>query len=153
MAEAARGQYTGQSLPMQALSMEERQKVLPAYTVTPLQRKIIRNIAIKDELGFRSVPKEEVIDGYMVRTLRGDSVFVTHDELVRMKLDKNLVPMVVDGGDDTAVAMQSNHPALSDQQRNTLDMLSKLVERDPALLERLLTLGEAVSQNTEQEEE
>lgn len=123
---------------MQALSMEERQKVLPAYTVTPLTREVMSTVAVKDELGFRTVQKKTEINGYMVKTLRNDSIFVTHDELVRMKLDRNLVPMVVAGGDDNPVAMQENNPKLSQQQNDALNILMKLVEQNPSLVEQLV---------------
>jgi hypothetical protein len=123
---------------MQSLSMEERQKVLPSYTVTPLTREVMSTVAVKDELGFRTVQKKIEVEGYMVRTLRNDSIFVTHEELVRMKLDRNLVPMVVAGGDDAAVAMQENNPALSKDQRQALDVLMKLVEQNPSLVSQLL---------------
>ena len=123
---------------MQSLSMEERQKVLPSYTVTPLTREVMTTVAVKDELGFRTVPKKVEIEGYMVRTLRNDSIFVTHEELVRMKLDRNLVPMVVAGGDDAAVAMQENNPALSEDQQQALDVMMKLVAQNPSLVSQLL---------------
>lgn len=127
-----------QTSAMQALSMEERQKVLPAYTVTPLKRELMSTIAVKDELGFRTVQKKIEVDGYMVKTLRNDSIFVTHDELVRMKLDRNLVPMVVQGGDDAIVAVQENNPALSQDQRQALDVLMRLVAQNPSLVSQLL---------------
>jgi len=127
-----------QTSAMQSLSMEERQKVLPAYTVTPLKRELMTTVAVKDDLGFRTVQKKVEIDGYMVRTLRNDSIFVTHDELVRMKLDRNLVPMVVAGGDDNPVAMQENNPALSQDQQQALDVLMKLVAQNPSLVSQLL---------------
>ena len=74
----------------QAFSMEQKQKAVPAYTVEPMKRKTVVNRTVKDEIGFRVVPTDVEVEGYMVRTLRGDSAFVTHDDLVRMKLDKNL---------------------------------------------------------------
>ena len=120
--------------PMQALSMDDRNKVLPAYTVTPLSRKMIVNKAVKDELGFRSVPEERVVDGFMVRTLRGDSIFVLQEDIIRMKLDRNLVPMVVEGGDDTPVAMQQVGAALSDQQKLALAAVEQLLARDPNIV-------------------
>ena len=123
---------------MQSLSMEERQKVQPAYTVTPLTRELMQTVAVKDELGFRTVQKKTEVEGYMVRTLRNDSIFVTHEELVRMKLDRNLVPMVVSGGDDNAVAMQENNPALSKDQQQALEVMMKLVAQNPSLVSQLL---------------
>jgi hypothetical protein len=74
----------------------------------------------------------------MVRTLRGDSVFLMHDDLVRLKLDRNLVPLLVEGGDDTPVGMQNANAALSTKQKTALDLLTKLIESDPSLVERLL---------------
>ena len=127
-----------QTSAMQSLSMEERQKVLPAYTVTPLTREVMTTVAVKDELGFRTVQKKANIEGYMVRTLRNDSIFVTHDELVRMKLDRNLVPMVVAGGDDNPVAMQENNPVLSKDQQQALDVMMRLVAQNPSLVSQLL---------------
>lgn len=128
--------------PMQALSMEDKKKAVPAYTIEPLKRKTIVNRTVKDEIGFRVVPTEVDVEGYMVRTLRGDSVFLTHDDVVRMKLDKNLVPLFIEGGDDTPVGMQQMNAALSEKQRTALDVLTKLVENDPSLVERLLSSKE-----------
>ena len=128
--------------PMQALSMEDKKKAVPAYTIEPLKRKTIVNRTVKDEIGFRVVPTEVDVEGYMVRTLRGDSVFLTHEDVVRMKLDKNLVPLFIEGGDDTPVGMQQMNAALSEKQRTALDVLTKLVENDPSLVERLLSSKE-----------
>ena len=130
--------------PMQALSMNDRQKVLPAYTITPLKRKTVVNVAVKDELGFRVVPREQEVDGYMVRTMRGDSIFVTQEELVRMKLDRNLVPMVMEGGDDTTVAMQQTAGAqLNEQQQKALDIFTQLVNNNPDFVDKLLGMANA----------
>lgn len=129
--------------PMQALSMDDQRKVLPAYTVTPLKRETVVNVAVKDDLGFRVVPRKQEVDGYMVRTMRGDSIFVTHEELVRMKLDRNLVPMVLDGGDDTTVAVQQTAGAqLNEQQQRALDVFTQLVENNPDFVNKLLAMTE-----------
>lgn len=125
-----------------AYSMDERKKPVPAYTIEPLKRKTIVNRTIKDEIGFRVVPTEVEAEGYLVRTLRGDSVFLSHDDVVRLKLDKNLVPLLLEGGDDTPVGMQQMNAALSTKQRDALDILTKLVEGDPSLVEKLLAGGE-----------
>ena len=135
--------------PMQALSMEQKQRAVPAYTVEPLKRKTIVNRTVKDEIGFRIVPTEVEVDGYMVRTLRGDSVFVTHEDLVRMKLDKNLVPLYLEGGDDTPVGVQQQNAALTSKQKQTLDILTRLVESDPNIVDKLLASAE---QQVEQED-
>lgn len=119
----------------------------PAYTIEPMTRKTLVNKAVKDDMGFRIIPTEVTYEGYMLRTFRGDSVFLKHDDLVRLKLDKNLIPMVMPGGDDTPVGMVKNN-ALSDKQRTTLDILTQMLERDPQLLERLM----AMSQTDETEE-
>lgn len=130
--------------PMQALSMNDRQKVLPAYTITPLSRKTVVNVAVKDDLGFRVVPRDMEVDGYMVRTMRGDSIFVTQEELVRMKLDRNLVPMVMEGGDDTTVAMQQTAGAqLNEQQQKALDIFTQLVNNNPDFVDKLLGMANA----------
>jgi len=136
--------------PMQSFDMSEKQKAVPAYTLTPLKRKTVVNRTVKDEIGFRIIPVEIEVDGYMVHTLRGDSVFLTHEDVVRLKLDRNLVPLVVPGGDDTPVGMQQNHAALSDKQSQALDILAKLIESDPSLVEKLLA---GASANTATEEE
>lgn len=135
--------------PMQALSMEQKQRAVPAYTVEPLKRKTVVNRTVKDEIGFRIVPTEVEVDGYMVRTLRGDSVFVTHEDLVRMKLDRNLVPLYLEGGDDTPVGVQQANAALTNKQKQTLDILTRLVESDPNIVDKLLASAE---QQVEQED-
>jgi len=122
----------------QAFSMEQKQKAVPAYTVEPMKRHTVVNRTVKDEIGFRVVPTDVEIEGYMVRTLRGDSVFVTHDDLVRMRLDKNLVPLYMEGGDDTVVGVQQQNAALSNKQKQTLDVLTQLLEKDPGLLDKML---------------
>ena len=121
-----------------AYSMEAQKKPVPAYTIEPLTRKTIVNRTVKDEIGFRVVPTEVVLEGYMVRTLRGDSAFLSHEDVVRLKLDRNLVPLLIEGGDDTPVGMQQNNAALSDKQKSALDVITKLVESDPNILEKLL---------------
>ena len=127
---------------MQALSMDQKQKAEPAYIVEPMKRKTVVNRTVKDEIGFRVVPTDVEIEGYMVRTLRGDSVFVTHEDLVRLKLDKNLVPLFMDGGDDTPVGMQQANAALSTKQKQSLDAITQLLDKDPDLLNKLLAASE-----------
>ena len=124
--------------PMQALSMDAKQRAVPAYTVEPMKRKTIVNRTVKDEIGFRVVPTDIEVEGYMVRTLRGDSVFVTHDDVVRLKLDKNLVPLFYEGGDDTPAGVQPVDTALTNKQKQTLDILTRLIEGDPNIVEKLL---------------
>jgi hypothetical protein len=121
-----------------AYSMEAQKKPVPAYTIEPMTRKTIVNRTVKDEIGFRVVPTEVMMEGYMVRTLRGDSAFLSHEDVIRLKLDRNLVPLLIEGGDDTPVGMQQNNAALSDKQKSALDVLTKLVEADPQLVEKLL---------------
>lgn len=128
--------------PMQALTMDEKRKAVPAYTVEPLKRKTVVNRTVKDEIGFRVVPTEIEVDGYMVRTLRGDSVFVTHDDIVRMKLDRNLVPLLLEGGDDTPVGMQQVNAALNSKQKQALDAVTRLLESDPHIVDKLLASAE-----------
>jgi len=123
---------------MQALSMDQKQKAVPAYTVEPMKRKTVVNRTVKDEIGFRVVPTEVEVDGYIVRTLRGDSVFVTHEDLVRMKLDKNLVPLFMEGGDDTPVGVQPTNAALDKRQKQALDAMTRLIESDPNIIDKLL---------------
>jgi len=124
--------------PMQALSMEQKQKAVPAYTIEPMKRHTVVNRTVKDEIGFRIVPTDVTVDGYMVRTLRGDSVFLTHEEVVRQKLDRNLIPLLVDGGDDTPVGMQNANAALSTKHQQALDAVTKLLDSDPNVIEKLL---------------
>jgi len=126
----------------QAFSMDQKQKAVPAYIVEPMKRKTVVNRTVKDEIGFRVVPTDVEIEGYMVRTLRGDSVFVTHEDLVRLKLDKNLVPLFMDGGDDTPVGMQQANAALSTKQKQSLDAITQLLDKDPDLLNKLLAASE-----------
>jgi hypothetical protein len=121
-----------------AYTMDEHKKPVPAYTIEPMTRKTFVNRTVKDEIGFRVVPTEVVLEGYMVRTLRGDSAFLSHEDVVRLKLDKNLVPMLIEGGDDTPVGMQQVNAALSDKQKTALDVLTKLIESDPKAVEKLL---------------
>jgi len=128
--------------PMQSLSMHETKQAVPAYVIEPMKRKTVVNRTVKDEIGFRVVPTDVEIDGYMVRTLRGDSVFLTHEDVVRLKLNRNLIPLLYEGGDDTPVGMQPANAALSSKQKNALDVLTKLVESDPSLVERLLASNE-----------
>jgi hypothetical protein len=122
----------------QAFSMDQKQKAVPAYTVEPMKRKTVVNRTVKDEIGFRVVPTDVEIDGYMVRTLRGDSVFVTREDLVRMKLDKNLVPLFMEGGDDTPVGVQQANAALDKRQKQALDAMTRLIESDPNIIDKLL---------------
>lgn len=128
--------------PMQALTMDEHRKAVPAYTVEPMKRKTVVNRTVKDEIGFRVVPTEIEVEGYMVRTLRGDSVFLKHDDIVRMKLDRNLVPLLYEGGDDTPVGMQPVNAALSSKQKQALDLVTQLLESDPSMVEKLLAARE-----------
>lgn len=121
-----------------AFSMEEQKKAVPAYTIEPMTRKTVVNRTVKDEIGFRVVPTDVVVEGYMVRTLRGDSAFISHEDLVRMKLDRNLVPLLIEGGDDTPVGMQPANAALTSKQKTALDAVSKLLETNPELVEKLL---------------
>jgi len=138
MAEQPTASVSFENRPMQALSMDQKQKIIPAYTIEPMQRKTVVNRTVKDEIGFRVVPTEVVVDGYMVRTLRGDSVFLTHEDLVRMKLDRNLVPLLLEGGDDTPMGMQNANAAISTKQKQALDTLTKLLENDPNIVDKLL---------------
>jgi hypothetical protein len=126
--------------PMQALSMDQKQKAVPAYTIEPMKRHTVVNRTVKDEIGFRIVPTDVVVEGYMVRTLRGDSVFLTHEEVVRQKLDRNLIPLLMDGGDDTPVGMQQANAALSSKHQQALDAVTKLLESDPNVIEKLLAV-------------
>jgi hypothetical protein len=129
--------------PMQSFDMTEKQKAVPAYTIEAVKRKTVVNRTVKDEIGFRIVPTDVEVDGYMVRTLRGDSVFLLHDDVVRLRLNRNLVPLLMEGGDDTPVGMQQVSAALSDKQKQSLDVLTKLIESDPSLVERLLASKDA----------
>ena len=133
--------------PMQALTMDEQRKAVPAYTVEPMKRKTVVNRTVKDEIGFRVVPTEIEVEGYMVRTLRGDSVFLQHADIVRMKLDRNLVPLLYEGGDDTPVGMQPVGAALSSKQKQALDVVTQLLESDPAIIEKLLAAREQTQED------
>jgi hypothetical protein len=134
----ARAGVSFEQKPMQALSMDEKRKAVPAYTIEPMKRKTVVNRTVKDEIGFRIVPTDVEVEGYMVRTLRGDSVFLMHDDVVRMKLDRNLVPLLMEGGDDTPVGMQQANAAISTKQKQALDTITKLLESDPNVLDKLL---------------
>lgn len=133
--------------PMQALTMDEQRKAVPAYTVEPMKRKTVVNRTVKDEIGFRVVPTEVEIEGYMVRTLRGDSVFLQHADIVRMRLDRNLVPLLYEGGDDTPVGMQPANAALSSKQKQALDLVTQLLESDPKMVEKLLAAREQTQED------
>jgi len=133
--------------PMQALTMDEQRKAVPAYTVEPMKRKTVVNKTVKDEIGFRVVPTEIEVEGYMVRTLRGDSVFLQHADIVRMKLDRNLVPLLYEGGDDTPVGMQPVNAALSSKQKQALDLVTQLLESDPKMVEKLLAAREQTQED------
>jgi hypothetical protein len=128
--------------PMQAMSMDERKRAVPAYTIEPLKRKTIISRAIKDEIGFRVVPTEVEVDGYLVRTLRGDSVFLSQDEVARMRLDRNLIPLFYEGGDDTPAGVQSVNAALSNKQKLALDAMTQLIESNPNIVDQLLANNE-----------
>jgi hypothetical protein len=139
--------------PMQALTMDERKRPVPAYTIEPMRRHTVVNRTVKDEIGFRIVPTDVEIEGYMVRTLRGDSVFLTHEDALRMKLDRNLVPLLVDGGDDTPVGMVQANSQLSDRQKQALEAVTKLLEGDPDIVNKLLgSQVEQVEQVDEKDE-
>lgn len=129
--------------PMQAMSMDTKQRSVPAYTIEPMKRKTVVNRTVKDEIGFRVVPTDVELEGYMVRTLRGDSVFLTHEDVLRMKLDRNLIPMLVEGGDDTPVGVVQAHSGLSDRQKLALEAVTKLLEGDPDIVNKLLASTEA----------
>lgn len=126
-----------------AYSMDESKKPVPAYTIEPLKRKTIVSRTVKDEIGFRVVPTEVEVEGYMVRTLRGDSVFLSHEDVVRLKLDRNLVPMLIEGGDDTPVGMQPASVAITGKQQQALEAVTKLLEANPKLIEQLLAQSQA----------
>jgi hypothetical protein len=134
--------------------MEQKQKAIPAYTVEPMKRKTIVNRTVKDEIGFRVVPTEIEVEGYMVRTLRGDSAFLSQGDLERLKLDRNLVPLYMEGGDDTVVGVQQQSAALSNKQKQTLDILTQLLEKDPKLLDKMLLAStEPVEQDVFKQED
>jgi|KBSMisStandDraft_5_1062788.scaffolds.fasta_scaffold00843_4 hypothetical protein len=135
--------------PMRAMTMDEQKRPVPAYTIEPMKRTTIVNRTIKDEVGFRNVPTEVEIDGYMVRTLRGDSVFLTHEDALRMRLDRNLVPMLLEGGDDTPVGMVQASGGLSDRQKQALEAVTKLLEGDPDIVNKLLASTEAEPEEVE----
>ena len=138
----------------QSFSMEQKQKAIPAYTVEPMKRRTVVNRTVKDEIGFRVVPTEIEVEGYMVRTLRGDSAFLTQGDLERLRLDRNLVPLYMEGGDDTPVGMQQQSAALSNKQKQTLDVLTQLLEKDPKLLDKMLAVsGEQVEQDVFKQED
>jgi hypothetical protein len=137
--------------PMQAMSMDERKRPVPAYTIEPMKRHTVVNRTVKDEIGFRIVPTDVEIEGYMVRTLRGDSVFLTHEDALRMKLDRNLVPMLVEGGDDTPVGMVQANNQLSDRQKQALEAVTKLLEGDPDIVNKLLGSVEQVDADEKDE--
>ena len=124
--------------PMQAMTMDDQKRPIPAYTIEPMTRKTVVNRTVKDEIGFRIVPTDVTIEGYMVRTLRGDSVFLTHEDALRLRLDRNLVPMLVEGGDDTPVGMAQANAGLSDRQKQALEAVTKLLEGDPDIVNKLL---------------
>jgi len=138
--------------PMQAMSMDERKRPVPAYTIEPVKRTTTVNRTVKDDIGFRVVPTVVELEGYMVRTLRGDSVFLTHEDALRMKLDRNLVPMLLEGGDDTPVGMVQANGGLSDRQKQALEAVTKLLEGDPDIVNKLLGTPEVVEQVDEKDE-
>ena len=137
--------------PMQVLSMDERKRPVPAYTIEPMKRTTTVNRTVKDEIGFRIVPTVVEIEGYMVRTLRGDSVFLTHEDALRLRLDRNLVPMLVEGGDDTPVGMVQASGGLSDRQKQALEAVTKLLEGDPDIVNKLLNSMPDVEQVDEKD--
>jgi len=137
--------------PMQAMSMDERKRPVPAYTIEPMKRTTTVNRTVKDEIGFRIVPTVVEIEGYMVRTLRGDSVFLTHEDALRLRLDRNLVPMLVEGGDDTPVGMVQASGGLSDRQKQALEAVTKLLEGDPDIVNKLLNSMPDVEQVDEKD--
>ena len=137
----------------QSFSMEQKQKAVPAYTVEPMKRRTVVNRTVKDDIGFRVVPTDVEIEGYMVRTLRGDSVFMTQGDLERLKLDRNLVPLFMEGGDDTPVGVQQQSAALSNKQKQTLDVLTQLLEKDPQLLDKMLLASTKPAQDIISEQE
>jgi len=137
--------------PMQAMSMDERKRPVPAYTIEPVKRTTTVNRTVKDEIGFRIVPTVVEIEGYMVRTLRGDSVFLTHEDALRLRLDRNLVPMLVEGGDDTPVGMVQASGGLSDRQKQALEAVTKLLEGDPDIVNKLLNSMPDVEQVDEKD--
>jgi len=137
----------------QSFSMEQKQKAVPAYTVEPMKRRTVVNRTVKDDIGFRVVPTDVEIEGYMVRTLRGDSVFMTQGDLERLKLDRNLVPLYMEGGDDTVVGVQQQSAALSNKQKQTLDVLTQLLEKDPQLLDKMLLASTKPAQDIIEQED
>jgi hypothetical protein len=137
----------------QSFSMEQKQKAVPAYTVEPMKRRTVVNRTVKDDIGFRVVPTDVEVEGYMVRTLRGDSVFMTQGDLERLKLDRNLVPLYMEGGDDTPVGVQQQNAALSNKQKQTLDVLTQLLEKDPQLLDKMLLASSKPAQDIIEQED
>jgi len=137
--------------PMQSFDMTEKQKAVPAYTIEAVKRKTVVNRTVKDEIGFRIVPTDVEVEGYMVRTLRGDSVFLQHDDVVRLKLNRNLVPLLMEGGDDTPVGMQQVNAALSSRHKQALDVLTQLVESNPKLVDKLIADAKGMSPNDEED--
>jgi len=76
-------------------------------------------------------------------------VFLTHEDALRMRLDRNLVPMLLEGGDDTPVGMVQASGGLSDRQKQALEAVTKLLEGDPDIVNKLLASTEAEPEEVE----
>ena len=86
-----------------ARSMQAEQVARPAFTLTPMTRTRTEMRAKKDENGFVTYPVEVTDEGFMVKTRRGDEVFLTsYAEVQRLGLDK-LVPLIADNAPDDPV--------------------------------------------------
>lgn len=88
-------------------------KVKPAFSLRPVTRSVKRTIAVKDDSGFTTKVVEENESGYMLTTLRGDSAYVTLDDLRRMGYDKD-VPLLLEGSDEVVGDLPSILPPVDD---------------------------------------
>jgi len=70
---------------------------------------------------------------------------------VRMKLDRNLIPLLIDGGDDTPVGVVQPQTHLTDRQKQALEAVTKLLEGDPDIVNKLLGTEGADEQVDEKE--
>jgi hypothetical protein len=110
--------------------MQAQSVARPAFTITPVKRTRVETRAKKDDQGFVTYEHEVEEDGFMVKTRRGDEVFLSSlAEVKRLGLDK-LVPLISDASPDDPVGyMEPNLGAPMYSAAQVDDMVQKAVQK------------------------
>ncbi len=89
------------AMSMMGIAPELQPKV--EFRLTPQKRTVSKHIFEKDGDGFKLVIKEFVVDGFLMRCMKGHSQFVTAEQLKERKLDRHVRVYRGDGDDPVSV--------------------------------------------------